>query len=108
MTRDILVLASAVVLIFIGLNFYTYAKGSRGVPISEAGVRVSIPMEGMSCFTCEMTVQSAVKKLPGVYQVKASARGKAAIVSYDPQKTTLDQIVAAINGTGYKAEKPKI
>lgn len=108
MTRNILVLASAVVLTFAGLNFYTYAKGSLGVPISEAGVRVSIPVEGMSCFTCEISVQSAVKKLPGVYQVKASAKDKLALVSYDPEKTSLNQIVAAINETGYKAEKPKI
>ena len=108
MTRNILVLASAVVLTFAGLNFYTYAKGSRGVLISETGVRVSIPVEGMSCFTCEVAVQSAVKKLPGVHQVKASARDKVAVVSYDPQKANLEQIVAAINQTGYRAEKPKI
>lgn len=109
MTRNVLVLASAIVLTFSGLNFYTYAKRSVAGEVSQTeGVRISIPVEGMSCFTCEIAVQSAVKKLPGVYQVRASAKDKLAIVSYDPQKTNLDQIVAAINGTGYKAEKPKI
>ena len=109
MTRNILVLASAVVLTFAGLNLYTYAKGSVAGEVSQKeGVRVFIPVGGMSCFTCEISVQSAVKKLPGVYQVKANAKDKLAIVSYDPQKTNLDQIVATINETGYKAQKPRI
>jgi len=107
MTRNVLVLASAIVLTFASLNFYTYARGSRRLPISEADVQISIPVEGMTCFTCEIAVQSAVKKLPGVHQIMASARHKVAIVSYDPQKTNLDQIVTAIHQTGYKAEKPK-
>ncbi|MBI4431740.1 MAG: cation transporter [Candidatus Omnitrophica bacterium] len=108
MTCAVLTLATAVVLTFAGLNFYTYAKGSSEIPFFEAGVQVSIPVKGMSCFTCEVAVQSAVKKVPGVHQVKASARDKVAIVSYDPQKANLEQIVAAINQTGYTAEKPRI
>lgn len=109
MTRNVLALASAIVLTFAGLNLYTYAKGDVAEEVSQReGARVSIPVEGMSCFTCEIAVQSTVKKLPGVYEVKASVKDRQAIVSYDPQKTSLDQIVAAINETGYKAEKPKI
>lgn len=108
MTGAVLTLATAVVLTFAGLNLYTYAKGGSVGEISGQGIRLSIPVEGMSCFTCETAVQSAVKKLPGVYQVKASARDKVAIVFYDPQKTNSDQIVTAINQTGYKAEKPEI
>ena len=108
MTRNVLLLASSVVLLFAGLNLYTYAKGSAVNEVSRQGVQVSIPVEGMSCFTCEIAVQSAVKKLPGIHQVKASAKDKITIVGYDPLKTNLDQIVAAINGTGYKAQKPQI
>ena len=108
MTRNVLVLASSVVLLFAGLNLYVYARGSAVSEVSKQGVQVSIPVEGMSCFTCEIAVQSAVKKLPGTHQVKASAKDKIAIVSYDPGKTNLDQIVAAINETGYKAKKPQI
>ncbi|MBI4430991.1 MAG: heavy-metal-associated domain-containing protein [Candidatus Omnitrophica bacterium] len=108
LTRDVLVSASAVVLLFTGLNLYTYVKGSVAGEVSKQGTQVSIPVEGMSCFTCEIAVQSAVKKLSGVYRVKASAKDKIAIVSYNPQRTNLDWIVAAINETGYKAKKPQI
>ena len=107
-TKNVLLLASSIVLLFAGLNIYTYASGSAVNEGSKQGVQVSIPVDGMSCFTCEISVQSAVKKLPGVYQVRASAKDHVAIVSYDSQKTNLDQIVAAINQTGYNAEKPKI
>lgn len=107
MTRNILVLASAVVLTFAGLNLSTFAKGSSKENLVNSGVKVSIPVEGMSCFTCEVAIQSAVKKLPGIHQVKASAKDKVAMVSYDPKKASIEQIVAAINQTGYGARKPK-
>jgi len=106
MTRNVLVLASAVVLTFAGLNFYTYARGNAKELTAPAGVQITIPVEGMTCFTCEIAVQSAVKKLPGVNQVKASAKNGTAMVSYDPAKSSLDDIVKAINETGYKATRP--
>lgn len=108
MTRNILVLASALVIFFAGLNLYTYATDSSTATSSEMGIQVSIPVEGMSCFTCEMAVQSAVKKLPGIYQAKASARDEVAVVSYDPEKISLDEIVTTINKTGYEAKRPKL
>jgi len=108
MTRAVLTLATAVVLTFAGLNLYTYAKGGSVEDVSGQGVQLSIPVEGMSCFTCETAVQSAVKKLPGIYDVKASAKEKTAWVSYDPGKTSLDHIIAAINETGFKAQKPNL
>jgi copper chaperone CopZ len=107
-TRNVLGLATVIVLTFAGLNLYTFAKGSSIGNVSNSDVQVSIPVEGMSCFTCEIAVQSAVKKLPGVNQVKASAREGRAFISYDPQKISLDQIIDAIDQTGYKAEKPKL
>jgi len=108
MTRNILILASLVVFTFVGLNVYTYAKESPISSIAQTGVQISIPVEGMTCFTCETAVRKAVKKLPGIHDVKASAKDKLALVSYDPEKTSLDSIVGAINSTGFKAKKPKI
>jgi len=108
MTRNVLVLASAVVLTFAGLNLYTYTRGNSKEITAPSGVQITIPVQGMTCFTCEIALQSAVKKLPGIEEVKASARDKKAWVSYDPAKVSLDEIVSAINQTGYKAEKPKL
>jgi mercuric ion transport protein len=106
-TRNILILASAAVLGFTGLNVYTYAGGDQRIN-AQTGTQITIPVKGMTCATCELSVNSAVKKLPGVFDVKASAKNQTALVSYDPNKTSLDKITEAINKTGYKAEKPKL
>ncbi len=108
MTRNVLVAATLVVMTFVGLNVYTYANGSALESTMNAGTQMTIPVKGMTCATCEMAVKSAVKKLPGIYDVRASARGEIARVAYDPEKTSLDEIIAAINETGYMAEKPKL
>lgn len=108
LTRNVLSLASAVVLTFAGLNLYTFTKGNLEENLVKSGVQVSIPVEGMSCFTCEIAVQSAVKKLPGINQVKASVKDRMALVAYDPAKVSLDRIIEAINQTGYKAKKPEL
>ena len=108
MTKAILLVATTVVLTFAGLNLYTYAKSSPAQELNAQGVQMAIPVEGMTCFTCETTVQSAVSKLPGIYDVKASAKEKTAWVSYDPKKTSPEHIITAINETGFKAQKPNL
>jgi len=106
MTRNILMGATLVVMTFVGLNVYTYAKGSPTEVTAKSGVQMTIPVEGMTCFTCEMAVQSAVKKLPGVSHATASAKNGNLAVAYDPAKVSLDEIVNAVNETGYQAVKP--
>lgn len=108
MTRNILILASVVVMTFSGLNLYTYTKASPTKEASQAGVQILIPVKGMTCFTCETAVKSAVNKLDGINRVEASAKDQNALVAYDPEKTSLAQIVDAINQTGFEAEKPKL
>ncbi|MCH7590211.1 heavy-metal-associated domain-containing protein [PVC group bacterium] len=107
-TKNILIIASVIVLIFSGLNILTYASGNGNELSTQEGTQLSIPVKGMTCISCEFAVNSAVKKFPGVYEVKASAKNQKALVSYDPEKTSLDEIIEAINETGFNAEKPNI
>jgi copper chaperone CopZ len=112
-TCTVLTLASVVVAVFVGLNLYTYA--SQLCPTAPQAARaaqgplssVVIPVEGMTCFTCERTVESSVKNLPGVRRVEAKVRESAAYVQYDPAQVTVDALVAAINKTGYHATSPR-
>ena len=111
-TRTALILASVVVATFVGLNVYTYAAQRRGIPeprassISAALTSVVIQVEGMTCFTCELTVESSLKGLPGVQQVDAKVNEQAAHVWYDPKRVHFDAIISAINKTGFKATSP--
>ena len=111
-TKTVLILASTVVAVFAGLNLSTYASQYRsssalGIPTSSRRLAsVTIPVEGMTCFTCELTVESSLKRLPGVQDADAKVTEQAAYVRYDPARVSLDTLIAAINKTGYKARRP--
>ena len=62
---------------------------------------VSLPVAGMTCTGCENHINHEVAKLNGVTEVKASYKEGKATVTYDPAKTTKQEIVEAINKTGY-------
>lgn len=112
-TRTALLLASTVVAVFVGLNLATYASHTHqatstgAAPQSGRLASVVIPVEGMTCFTCELTVESSLKGLPGVRRVDANVKDAAAYVQYDPAQTKLEELLAAINKTGYRASRPK-
>src|SRR5262249_52525788 len=68
--------------------------------------RVVIPVEGMTCATCEVGVRYALKSVNGVESAQVSAATKTATVDYDATKTNPEKLVAAINSTGYHATLP--
>jgi len=108
-TQFILTLATLIVVFFIGLNLYTYSGKSSEITkttVIADSKTIVIPVEGMTCLTCEITVRSAIKKVEGVISASASAKEKSAKVTYDPAKTNIEQLVEAINKTGYKASTP--
>ena len=65
--------------------------------------KIEIAVVGMTCEGCERTVQTAVKNLPGVQEVKASHLDSTAVVTFDKTKTTFEQMQTAINEKGYEA-----
>jgi len=48
----------------------------------------------------------ALRKIDGVKSVQVNAGTRTAVVDYDATKTNPDQLVAAINSTGYRATLP--
>jgi len=69
--------------------------------------KIELTVTGMTCSSCELHVESEVKKLPGVSVVKASYDKKSTTVEYDESKVDVDKIIASINSTGYKVEQSK-
>lgn len=107
-----LLIATAVVLAFAGLNFYTYSGMGRSAAKPETASvaqqeTLTLPVEGMVCFTCEVAVEQALKGLRGVREAKASVQGKSVTVTYDPAAVKVEQMVEAINRTGYRAQLPE-
>ena len=67
--------------------------------------KIVIPVSGMTCTSCEIHIESEVKKLPGVSYVKVSYEKGQATVEFDEQKIKSEMIIATINATGYKVEE---
>lgn len=65
----------------------------------------TIQVDGMFCGHCEIAVQDAIRKLPGVKKAKASRRKKQATIEYDESQLALSQIIAAVQETGYDVTK---
>jgi mercuric ion transport protein len=63
---------------------------------------IELSVKGMTCSGCEAHVTNAIGELVGVDSVKASYQNSNTVVKYDPAKVDKDQIVEAINKTGYK------
>ncbi|MEE4312184.1 MAG: heavy metal-associated domain-containing protein [candidate division KSB1 bacterium] len=67
---------------------------------------VTIPVQGMTCGSCEHHIETEVKRQEGVVEIKADHEQAVVFAKYDSTVMTLDDVVAAINQTGYKAVKP--
>lgn len=64
--------------------------------------KIEFKVEGMTCSGCEEHVRYTTNQVEGVQEVTASYEKGNAIVAYDQTKATREQIVDAINSTGYK------
>lgn len=73
---------------------------------STATKLVTLDVQGMTCSGCEYNVKSALKKVDGVKEVDASSKNAVAIVRYDPKLANVEEMVAAVNQSGYKASAP--
>ena len=108
-----LLITTVLVLGFAGLNISRYVLASAPVAaqmeteLSNGLRRVVVSVEGLSCVACEIPVRHALRKVVGVKSVEVSAATKTATVEYEPAKTNPEQLVAAINATGYRASLPK-
>ncbi|HHW49136.1 MAG TPA: heavy metal transporter, partial [Clostridiaceae bacterium] len=58
-------------------------------------------IEGMSCTSCEMRIENALKKLDGVKEVKAIFSSSNVYIAYDENHLGLEQIIQTIEKLGY-------
>ena len=76
----------------------TAVQLERACPVTE-----EVPVEGMVCQSCVHTIQSALSDLPGMQSVTVSLERSSATVTLDSNKTTLADVVGAINELGFQA-----
>lgn len=71
---------------------------------------VTVRIEGMSCHSCEINIEAALKTVEGVRSVYVDATKGEAQMAFDDSVTSLDKIRDRIKDAGYEApdlERPK-
>jgi len=107
-----LLITTVLVVGFAVLNISRYVFASAAVAaqtqtqLANGLNRIVVSVEGLSCVTCEIPVRHALRRIDGVKSAHVSAATKTATVDYEPAKTNPEQMVAAINSTGYRAALP--
>ncbi len=86
-------------MVVIGMNASTTGPAT--------GVRITLPVEGMTCAACQASVQKALQRQPGVLDASVNLMMKNAAVTYDPAVTGPEALVEAVRDTGYEAELPR-
>jgi P-type Cu+ transporter len=66
-------------------------------------LRMRVPISGMTCAACALRIEKVLTRKGRVESVSVNFAGAFAEVAYDPDKTTLAEVVSAIEGAGYSA-----
>ncbi len=60
-----------------------------------------LPITGMTCANCVVTVERNLKKLDGVQQVVVNLSSERATIEYDPTRLALTEVIARVERVGY-------
>lgn len=64
--------------------------------------QAELPIGGMTCAACARTVELRLTHAPGVEKASVNFATRTASVSFDPEQTDLDHLVAAVEEVGYE------
>ncbi len=87
-----------------------YPKSSEKIIVVNAEniTEAHFEIAGMTCKGCEEHVKHAAAQLPGYISAEANHTTDKATVKFDKTKNSLDEVIAAIDATGYKVVKSEI
>lgn len=78
--------------------------GTRASVQPAAATRtITLAVKGMTCGGCVIGTRTVLTRLPGVSRAAVSYEKGTAVVTYDPRKVTVEQMIAAIATLGYTA-----
>ncbi|MGC8783878.1 MAG: heavy metal translocating P-type ATPase [Armatimonadota bacterium] len=65
---------------------------------------IQLHIEGMTCAACVARVERALKRVPGVQEAVVNLATESATVRADPQSVQIEQLLEAVEMTGYTAQ----
>src|SRR5512137_1792030 len=63
--------------------------------------QMTLPVTGMTCANCAVTIERNLRKLPSVSNANVNLASERASLEFDPAALKLDDIVARIEKAGY-------
>jgi len=105
-TKSFLGIVTVLAALLLAFPYYSDAffpkQDQKVIYVQERQVQtITLDIKGMTCTGCETTVKNAASSVDGVLEAEASYDTGQAIIKYDQSKTTLQDIKAAINATGF-------
>ncbi|MDH3252592.1 MAG: heavy metal translocating P-type ATPase, partial [Ignavibacteria bacterium] len=72
---------------------------------SDGTERIHVPIVGMDCAACVVTIEKAVRTLPGVKRASVNHSTEKLYVEYRPEQVGMEQIAGAVKAAGYRTGK---
>jgi P-type Cu+ transporter len=84
------------------------ASVTTGISDGQKGIlSIDLPVSGLTCPNCVQAVERALREVDGVKRATVNLAGGRAFVEYDPDRTTLQSLHAAIKSAGYRSDSAK-
>jgi copper chaperone len=64
---------------------------------------VRLSTTGMHCGSCAMLIDMTLGDLDGVSEVKTEYASGVSVVTFDPERLSVDDLVSAVRSAGYEA-----
>jgi len=65
-------------------------------------IKLTLPVEGMTCASCVLRVENALREVDGVESAVVNLATESASVEIEPSKVSVDILKKAVEGAGYK------
>ncbi len=75
-------------------------------PRTNSEDEIVFPIEGMSCASCQLRVDEALRTIDGVKAAHVNLLAHRASVRFDPRRVSPDDLVAAVERVGFDASLP--
>jgi P-type Cu+ transporter len=74
---------------------------ATAAPRAAAAQEATLPITGMTCANCAMTVERTLKKTAGVSDASVNFASERATVRFDPASVSVEQLASAVERAGY-------
>jgi len=83
------------------MSLHTISPANKAAQQRHAGTKINMPVLGMSCATCAVSVESVLNGLPGIVSATVNFAAQTVQVGYDDQKVTPLEMQKALQTIGF-------